>query len=74
MHRWGPRDNCCRPASRRSMGHQVLNSRWAINRLVAKYNVQLLGPNGEPISPIVEIELKGDSRANLAYIIFRQNH
>ncbi len=38
------------------------------------YNVQLLGPTGEPISPIVEIELKGDSRANLAYIIFRQNH
>ena len=39
-----------------------------------KYNVQLLGSNGEPISPIVEIELKGDPRANLAYIIFRQNH
>ncbi len=39
-----------------------------------KYNVQLLGSTGEPISPIVEIELKGDSRANLAYIIFRQNH
>lgn len=39
-----------------------------------KYNVQLLGPTGEPISPIVEIELKGDPRANLAYIIFRQNH
>jgi len=39
-----------------------------------KYNVQLLGSTGEPISPIVEIELKGDPRANLAYIIFRQNH
>ena len=38
------------------------------------YNVQLLGPTGEPISPIVEIELRGDPRANLAYIIFRQNH
>jgi hypothetical protein len=38
------------------------------------YNVQLLGSTGEPISPIVEIELKGDPRANLAYIIFRQNH
>lgn len=38
------------------------------------YNVQLLGPTGEPISPIVEIELQGDPRANLAYIIFRQNH
>jgi hypothetical protein len=39
-----------------------------------KYNVQLYGSTGEPISPIVEIELKGDPRANLAYIIFRQNH
>jgi hypothetical protein len=39
-----------------------------------KYNVQLLGSNGEPISPIVEIDLKGDPRANLAYVIFRQNH
>jgi hypothetical protein len=39
-----------------------------------KYNVQLLDSNGAPISPIVEIELKGDPRANLAYIIFRQNH
>jgi hypothetical protein len=38
------------------------------------YQVQLLGPMGEPISPIVEIELKGDPRANLAYVIFRQNH
>jgi hypothetical protein len=38
------------------------------------YNVQLLDANGDPISPIVEIELKGDPRANLAYIIFRQNH
>jgi hypothetical protein len=39
-----------------------------------KYNVQLLDSNGAPISPIVEIDLKGDPRANLAYIIFRQNH
>ncbi len=39
-----------------------------------KYQVQLLGSTGEPISPVVDIELKGDSRANLAYIIFRQNH
>ena len=38
------------------------------------YNVQLLGSNGEPLSPIVEIDLKGDPRTNLAYIIFRQNH
>ena len=39
-----------------------------------KYNVQLLDSNGAPISPIVEIDLKGDPRANLAYVIFRQNH
>ena len=39
-----------------------------------KYYVQLLGSNGETISPIVEIDLKGDPRANLAYVIFRQNH
>jgi len=38
------------------------------------YYVQLLGSNGEAISPIVEIDLKGDPRANLAYVIFRQNH
>jgi hypothetical protein len=38
------------------------------------YNVQLYDSNGAPISPIVEIELKGDPRANLAYVIFRQNH
>jgi len=38
------------------------------------YNVQLLDSNGLPISPVVEIDLKGDPRANLAYVIFRQNH
>jgi hypothetical protein len=38
------------------------------------YYVQLYDSNGAPISPIVEIDLKGDPRANLAYIIFRQNH
>jgi hypothetical protein len=38
------------------------------------YYVQLLGSNGELLSPAVEIDLKGDPRANLAYIIFRQNH
>lgn len=39
-----------------------------------KFNVQLFDANNQPISPIVEIDLKGDPRANLAYIIFRQNH
>jgi hypothetical protein len=39
-----------------------------------RFNVQLFDANNLPISPIVEIDLKGDPRANLAYIIFRQNH
>jgi hypothetical protein len=39
-----------------------------------KYYVQLSDATGVPISPIVEIDLNGDPRANLAYIIFRQNH
>ena len=39
-----------------------------------KYKVQVLGPRGEALSPVIEIELQGDPRANLAYIIFRQNH
>ena len=49
--------------------------KWSIADSAKTYNTTvLLGPTGEPISPIVEIELKGDPRANLAYVIFRQNH
>jgi len=39
-----------------------------------KWNVQLLTDDGQPLSPVVEIEMKGDPRANLAYVIFQQNH
>jgi len=42
--------------------------------IAGKYKVQMLGPVGEPLSPVIDIELQGDPRANLAYIIFRQNH
>ena len=42
--------------------------------IAGKYHVQVLGPVGEPLSPVIDIELQGDPRANLAYIIFRQNH
>jgi hypothetical protein len=39
-----------------------------------KWNLQLLADDGQPLSPIIEIEMKGDPRANLAYVIFTQNH
>jgi hypothetical protein len=42
--------------------------------MTGTYYVQLLDPNGNAISPAVEIDLKGDPRASLAYVIFRQNH
>ena len=39
-----------------------------------KWSLQLLADDDQPLSPIVEIEMKGDPRANLAYVIFNQNH
>jgi hypothetical protein len=39
-----------------------------------QWNLQLLADDGQPLSPIIEIEMKGDPRANLAYVIFNQNH
>jgi hypothetical protein len=39
-----------------------------------KWNVQLLNDDGTPLSPVVEIEMKGDPSGNLAYVIFTQNH
>lgn len=39
-----------------------------------KWSVQLVDVNGNALSPVVDVELKGDPRANLAYIIFQQNH
>lgn len=38
------------------------------------WNLQLLTDDGQPLSPVIEIEMKGDPRANLAYVIFNQNH
>ncbi len=38
------------------------------------WNLQLLADDGQPLSPVIEIEMKGDPRANLAYVIFYQNH
>jgi hypothetical protein len=39
-----------------------------------KWNLQLVTDDGQPLSPVIEIEMKGDPRANLAYVIFNQNH
>ncbi|MBI5566365.1 MAG: hypothetical protein HY870_15810 [Chloroflexi bacterium] len=39
-----------------------------------KWNLQLLTDDDQPLSPVIEIEMKGDPRANLAYVIFNQNH
>jgi hypothetical protein len=39
-----------------------------------KWQVQLVDADGQPLSPVIEIEMNGDPRSNLAYIIFRQNH
>ncbi len=39
-----------------------------------KWSLQLMTDDGQPLSPVIEIEMKGDPRANLAYVIFYQNH
>ena len=39
-----------------------------------KWNLQLLADDGQPLSPVYAIEMKDDPRANLAYVIFYQNH
>jgi len=38
------------------------------------WHVQLVDDNGQPLSDAVEVVMQGDPRANLAFIIFRQNH
>jgi hypothetical protein len=38
------------------------------------WHVQLVDDSGQPLSDEVEIVMQGDPRANLAFIIFRQNH
>lgn len=42
--------------------------------VTGKWNVQLMGDDGQPLSDVIAIEMNGDPRANLAYIIFEQNH
>jgi hypothetical protein len=42
--------------------------------LTGKWNVQLLGDDGQPLSDVVAVEMNSDPRFNLAYIIFEQNH
>ena len=39
-----------------------------------KWNVQLIDSDGSALSPVVEIKMEGDPLANLAYVIFTQNH
>ncbi len=39
-----------------------------------KWNLQLLADDNSPLSPVVEIDMKGDPSMNLAYVIFYQNH
>jgi hypothetical protein len=38
------------------------------------WHVQLVDDQGTPLSNVVDVVMQGDSRANLAYIIFQQNH
>ena len=48
-----------------TLGDQPVSGAWSM---------QLVDVNGNALSPVLDIELKGDPRANLAYVIFRQNH
>jgi hypothetical protein len=38
------------------------------------WHVQLVDDKGNPLSEVVDVVMQGDPRANLAFIIFRQNH
>lgn len=42
--------------------------------VTGKWNVQLLGDDGQPLSDVIPIEMNGDPRFNLAFVIFQQNH
>jgi hypothetical protein len=48
-----------------TLGDRPVNGKWS---------VQLVDVNGNALSPVLDVELKGDPRANLAYVIFQQNH
>lgn len=42
--------------------------------LAGKWNVQLVADDGQPLSDVVSIVMDADPRANLAFVIFEQNH
>ncbi len=42
--------------------------------VTGKWNIQLIGDDGQPLSDAIPIEMTGDPRLNLAFVIFEQNH
>ena len=42
--------------------------------VTGKWNVQLIGDDGQPLSDAIPIAMNSDPRSNLAFIIFEQNH
>lgn len=42
--------------------------------VTGQWNVQLIADDGSPLSDIIQIEMQSDPRANLAFVIFEQNH
>ncbi len=48
--------------------------KFADKLVFGNWHVQLVNSDGSPLSPIVDIEMRGDPRGNLAYVIFTQNH
>ncbi len=41
---------------------------------IGKWKIQLVNADGSPLSDVIDIEMRGDPLANLAYVIFTQNH
>jgi hypothetical protein len=48
--------------------------KFADKLVFGTWHVQLLNTDGSALSPVVDIEMRGDPRGNLAYVIFQQNH
>jgi len=48
-----------------TLGDKPVSGRW---------NVQLIGDDGTPLSDAIPIVMDGDPRFNLAFVIFEQNH
>jgi hypothetical protein len=48
-----------------TLGDRPVTGRW---------NVQLVADDGNPLSDAIEVVLESDPRANLAFVIFEQNH